>query len=199
MAQDLRDGAGYAPLNSYAPIGDGRTITHGSIDWLPLPCLDSPPASEADRIRGWVETECWDDERRTYTWYPGSEGLDASILLHAISGFDRGERMSSTLDALRDELGAGPYLYRYTGMREEEGAFVACSFWMASALHPVGRTTEARTLMDELVGVPNDVGLMAEMIDPDSGDFIGNLPQALSHLALVNAASTLDEDDRESR
>ena len=151
--------------------------------------------TEADRIRAYVDTECWDEARGTYTWYPGSEGLDTSILLHAISGFDRGEKMSSTLDALKRELGAGPHLYRYSGMREEEGAFVACSFWMVNALHLVGRRDEARDLMDELVTIPNDVGLMAEMIDPETGDFVGNLPQALSHLALVNAALTLSDDE----
>lgn len=149
--------------------------------------------SEADRIREWVERECWDDTRKTYTWYPGSEGLDASILLHAISGFDRGERMSSTIDALRAELGHGPHLYRYSGMREEEGAFVACAFWVVNALHLVGRTDEAHALMQELVDIPNDVGIMAEMVNPATGEFIGNLPQALSHLALVNAAITLGE------
>lgn len=151
--------------------------------------------AEAERIRAWVEENCWDERRGTYTWYPGSQGLDASILLHAISGFDRGERMSRTIDALRAELGHGPHLYRYSGMREEEGAFVACSFWMVSALHLVGRTDEARALMDELVDtVPNDVGIMTEMVDPETGDHVGNLPQALSHLALVDAAITLAQE-----
>ena len=141
-----------------------------------------------------MEQNCWDERRGTYTWYPGSQELDASILLHAISGFDRGERMSRTIDALRAELGHGPYLYRYSGMREEEGAFVACSFWLVSALHLVGRSQEATVLMDELVAVvPNDVGIMAEMVDPETGDHVGNLPQALSHLALVNAAITLED------
>ncbi len=149
--------------------------------------------SERDRIRAWVEQHCWDEARGCYTWYPGSAGVDASILLHAVSGFDRGERMSSTLDVLRSELGAGPHLYRYTGMREEEGAFVACSFWMVSALHHVGRRDEAHALMDALVDTANDVGLLAEMIDPQTGEFLGNLPQALSHLALINAAITLTE------
>lgn len=148
--------------------------------------------AEADKIRTWVDENCWDERRGTYTWYPGSQGLDASILLHAISGFDRGERMSRTLDALRAELGHGPHLHRYSGMRDEEGSFVACSFWMVSALHLVGRTEEATALMDELVAsVPNDVGIMTEMLDPETGDHVGNLPQALSHLALVDAAITL--------
>jgi GH15 family glucan-1,4-alpha-glucosidase len=147
--------------------------------------------AEAERIRAWVDTNAWSDSRRAYVWYPGTDELDASILLHAISGFDRGPRMSSTLDALRDELGRGPHLYRYSGMPTEEGTFVACSFWMASALHLVGRRDEARALMAELVGVGNDVGLLSEMIDASDGSFLGNLPQGLSHLALINAAITL--------
>ncbi|SDP14590.1 Glucoamylase (glucan-1,4-alpha-glucosidase), GH15 family [Klenkia soli] len=149
--------------------------------------------AEAGRIRQWVDDHAWDDERGAYLWYPGSDGLDCSILLHAVSGFDRGERMSSTLDALRRELGAGPHLYRYTGMNAEEGVFLACSYWMVSALQLCGRGPEARALMHELTGTANDVGMLAEMLDPADGSFLGNLPQALSHLALVNAAITLEE------
>jgi GH15 family glucan-1,4-alpha-glucosidase len=131
--------------------------------------------------------------RGGHVWYPGSEQLDASIVLHAISGFDRGKRMSSTLDALRAELGAGPHLYRYSGAAATEGAFLACSFWMVSALTLCGRVDEARELMEELIGNANDAGVLAEMIAPDTGDFLGSLPQALPHLALVNAAITVSE------
>jgi len=158
-----------------------------------VPGDDARWRSEAERIRGWVEENCWSEARGAYVWYPGTDELDASIVLHAISGFDRGERMSSTLDALRAELGAGPHLYRYSGAAKEEGVFLACSFWMVSALTLCGRVVEARELMDELMGSANDVGLLAEMLDPDTGDFLGNLPQSLSHLALVNAAITVSE------
>ena len=147
--------------------------------------------SEAGRIRAWVDENAWSAERNAYVWYPGSDELDASIVLHAISGFDRGERMSATLDALRRELGAGPHLYRFSGADAVEGTFVACSFWMVSALQLCGRGKEAVALMDELMGSANDVGLLAEMLDPATGDWRGNLPQALSHLALVNAAITV--------
>ena len=102
--------------------------------------------------------------------------------------------MSSTIDALRAELGAGPLLYRYTGAAKEEAAFVAPSFWAVSALHACGRSDEARALMDELVPLANDVGVLAEMIDPVDGSFFGNLPQGLSHLALVGAALDLEEE-----
>ena len=149
--------------------------------------------SEAEHIRTWVERNCWSERQGAYVWYPGTDTLDASILLHAISGFDRGERMSSTIDALRRDLGAGPHLYRFSGAAEEEGAFVACGFWTVSALELVGRHDEAETLMEQLLDTPNDVGILAEMVDPADGSFLGNLPQALSHLALINAAITVSD------
>ncbi|MCC3276601.1 glycoside hydrolase family 15 protein [Arthrobacter sp. zg-Y20] len=150
--------------------------------------------AEMERIRNWVDANCWSEERGSYVWYPGTDQLDASILLHAISGFDRGERMSSTLDALRGELGRGPLLYRFSGAEKEEGTFVACAFWMAAALDCVGRREEAATLMDELVPLANDVGLYTEMIAEEDSAFLGNFPQGLSHLALITAALTLGEE-----
>lgn len=143
--------------------------------------------SERDRIRSYIEAECWSDELSAYVMYPGSSSLDASVLLHAPSGFDRGPRMSSTVDAIRAGLGQKHRLFRYTGMENEEFPFVACGFWAASALACVGRTDEARELMDQLVTDVNDVGLLAEMVDAD-GRHWGNTPQALSHLALIDAA-----------
>jgi GH15 family glucan-1,4-alpha-glucosidase len=101
--------------------------------------------------------------------------------------------MSRTIDAIRDELGAGPLVFRYSGVDAEEGTFVACAFWLAGALACVGRVDEAVELMDELVVQSNDVGLFTEMISADDGQFLGNMPQGLSHLALVNAAITIDE------
>ncbi|GIG25094.1 glycoside hydrolase family 15 protein [Cellulomonas denverensis] len=151
-------------------------------------------AAESDRIADWVRAHCWSEERGAYLMAPGSDALDASILLHARSGFDTGERMSRTIDALRAELGTGPLLHRYTGMPEEEGSFVACAFWGVAAMALVGRREEARQWMDELLAQANDVGIWPEMIDARTGDFLGNLPQALSHLALVQAALTLAEE-----
>jgi GH15 family glucan-1,4-alpha-glucosidase len=152
-------------------------------------------AAERDRIREYIEEHCWSERKQAYILYPGSEGLDTAVLLHSFSGFDRGERMSKTIDALRDELGRGPLLYRYSGMEKEEATFVACGFWLAGALACVGRMDEAKEQMTAMVGLGNDVGLYAEMIEEGTDDFLGNLPQGLSHLALISAAITIEQVD----
>ncbi|MEA9983874.1 glycoside hydrolase family 15 protein [Subtercola sp. RTI3] len=149
--------------------------------------------AERGLIAEWVRENCWSDERHSYVAYPGTDELDASVLLHTVSGFDRGERMSQTIDAIRSELGRGPLVYRYSGAEAEEGTFVACAFWLASALVCVGRHDESIALMDELIGLSNDVGLYSEMIDASDLSFLGNIPQGLSHLALINAAITIEE------
>lgn len=147
--------------------------------------------AERERIRLWIEENCWSEVKSAYVFYAGSEELDASVLLHAPTGFDRGERMSTTIDALTAELGAGPLLYRYSGVSAEEKTFVACAFWRAEALACVGRHDEALDLVDQLVALANDVGIYAEMIDADDGTAWGNTPQALSHLAFIATVLTI--------
>jgi GH15 family glucan-1,4-alpha-glucosidase len=151
---------------------------------------------EAELIHAWVDENCWSERLGAYTMVAGEDELDASVLLHAPSGFDRGERMRSTIAALRRELGHGSLLYRFTGAEAEgERPFVACSFWLAAALACVGDVGEATELMDDLVARANDVGLYAEMIEED-GSFWGNFPQALSHLGLIDAALTIADLSR---
>jgi GH15 family glucan-1,4-alpha-glucosidase len=148
---------------------------------------------ERDELRAWINQNCWSEKRSAYTLYAGTDDLDAAVLLAGRTGFERGQRLSSTIDALRDELGRGPFLYRYSGMQHEEGAFVACSFWLADALVRCGRTGEAKEQMDAAVAAVNEVGLLAEQIDPTGNQFLGNFPQGLSHLALINAAYTYQQ------
>ncbi len=150
---------------------------------------------EAEAIRRFVDEEGWDEERRSYVRATTLRELDASLLTLSLLGWD-GERTASTVDAVRRELGHGPFVYRYKGEDGvagggEEGAFLTCSFWLADALARTGRVDDAVSLMDELVGLANDVGLYAEEVDPRDGSFLGNFPQALSHLALINAAVSI--------
>ncbi|SDQ25542.1 glycoside hydrolase family 15 protein [Microbacterium sp. cf332] len=147
--------------------------------------------AERERIRLWVDENCWSEAQSAYVFYAGSEDLDASVLLHAPTGFDRGERMSTTIDAITTGLGAGPLVYRYSGVSAEEKTFVACAFWRAEALACVGRHDEALELVDQLVALANDVGIYAEMIDADDGTAWGNTPQALSHLAFLATVLTI--------
>ena len=164
---------------------------------LPTGHADGWRAAARD-IRGFVEEQCWSDERGAYLMAAGSDKLDASVLRVSRMNYldTRGERFNSTIDAIRRELGAGgPLLYRYTGQKEQEGAFVACSFWLVEALARAGRIAEARETMDSMMELSNDVGLFAEEIDPSTKGHLGNFPQGLSHLALVNAAAAIAEAD----
>jgi GH15 family glucan-1,4-alpha-glucosidase len=156
---------------------------------------------ESARIRVWIDRNGFAEDKGTYTRAAGETELDASLLLAVLAGYDRADapRLVGTVDAVRKELGRGPLVYRYLdedGLPGEEGAFVACSFWLVEALARQGRTDEAVALMDEAVGLANDVGLYAEEIDPASGNFLGNFPQGLSHLTLINAATALAETVR---
>ena len=148
--------------------------------------------AEADEVRAWVNQHCWSEAKQSYTFYAGTDALDAAVLLAGRTGFDRGDRLAATIQAVVAELSDGPLLYRYTGMDKEEGAFVACTFWLIDALARTGQVKRAGQLMDDAVALTNDVGLLAEQIDPGTGAFLGNVPQGLSHLALINAANTLD-------
>jgi GH15 family glucan-1,4-alpha-glucosidase len=148
---------------------------------------------EAAAIRDFIERDCWSDRLGSYTRSAGSEDVDASLLMLPIVDYgDAGTgRIQGTIDAVSRLLRNGDFVYRYhaeDGVPGGEGCFLNCSFWLVSALARAGRVDEASALMDRLVARANDVGLYAEEVDPASGAFLGNFPQALVHLALIDAA-----------
>jgi GH15 family glucan-1,4-alpha-glucosidase len=149
---------------------------------------------ERQAIRRWIEQHCWSSAKQAFTFYAGTEELDAAVLLAARTGFLAGDdtRLSSSINAIRAELGAkGPLLYRYSGMAQQEGAFLACTFWLIEALTHAGRLDEAAAHLDDVMTYAGDTGLYSEEVDPDTGELLGNIPQALTHLALIGAATAL--------
>ena len=153
-----------------------------------------------DEIHAEVCERGYDRERRTFTQYYGSEELDASVLNIPLVGFLPGddERVSGTIDAVWRELGRDGFVSRYStaitddGLPGDEGQFLACSFWLVNALARNGRVEEARALFERLVGLANDLGLLAEEYDVARRRQVGNFPQAFSHLTLILAARAID-------
>ena len=135
------------------------------------------------------------DGRGVFTQYYGSEALDAALLLVPILGFLPPEdpRVVKTVLAIADELTADGLVLRYRveetddGLSGEEGTFTMCSFWLVSALAAIGELDRAEQLCEKMLSLASPLGLYAEQIDPPSGRHLGNFPQALSHLALINA------------
>jgi GH15 family glucan-1,4-alpha-glucosidase len=153
---------------------------------------------ESAAIRDFIDADCWSDRKQSYVRFAGGDELDASLLLGVLHDYaDReDERTKRTVDAVARELADGPYVRRYTGedgLAGTEGSFLACSFWLAEALARTGRADDAAELMEQLLSLANDVGLYGEEIDARTGDFLGNIPQGLSHLALISAASAIGE------
>jgi GH15 family glucan-1,4-alpha-glucosidase len=151
---------------------------------------------EALAIREFIETRCWSQRLGSYARHAGSEDLDASVLLGVLLGYGAEDpgRLAATVTVLRRDLGRGPLVRRYSGedgLRGAEGGFLCCSFWLADALARIGRLREATELMQQLIELANDVGLYAEELDPDTSELLGNVPQGLVHLALINAAVSI--------
>ena len=151
-----------------------------------------------DEIREAVESEGYDAERGRFVQAFDTSLMDAALLLlpsHDFIAYDD-ERMIRTTDAVREELDENGLLRRYRqddGLGDE-GAFLACSFWLAECLANQRRVQDAREVFDRALETANDLGLFAEECDPQTGELLGNFPQALTHLSHISAAVALSSD-----
>jgi GH15 family glucan-1,4-alpha-glucosidase len=162
------------------------------------------PLGASGRVEAWKQTQAqireailtrgWSDRASAFTQSFGSDELDASSLMLPLVGFLPADdsRVLSTINAteerLTDERGL---VYRYRsrdGLEGDEGTFLLCTFWLAQALASAGQAVRARAVFERAAAFVNDVGLLAEEVDPASGELLGNFPQAFSHIGLVNAA-----------
>jgi GH15 family glucan-1,4-alpha-glucosidase len=152
-----------------------------------------------DRIHREVCRCGFDPELGSFVQSFGSKELDASLLLLPTTGFlpTSDPRVLGTIAAIERRLFVDGFVLRYDthsatdGLPAGEGAFLACSFWLVDALLLAGRKDDARRLFDRLLGLRNDVGLLAEQYDTNARRLVGNFPQAFSHIALVNSAHNL--------
>ena len=153
-----------------------------------------------DELRELIEREGVDTETGAFTQSFDDDGkLDASNLMIPIVGFveHTDPRARATFERTISDLSADGFVYRYVtdgvdGLSGDEATFAICSFWLVECLARAGELERARELFERLLGFCNDVGLLAEEIDPHSGELIGNFPQAFSHLGLIQAAIALD-------
>ena len=160
-------------------------------------------SSIRDELHAEVCAKAYDEDRKTFVQAYGSRNLDAALLMIPLVGFlpATDERMQGTVDAIRRELTTDGFVMRYStdsavdGLPDGEGVFLPCTFWLVDNLALMGRVDEGRALFARLVGLANDVGLLAEEYDPQSRRLLGNFPQAFSHVALVNSAYNLSRID----
>ena len=146
----------------------------------------------------------FDPELNSFVRAYGTQELDASLLLLPAIGFLPGDdpRICGTVAAIERRLVRDGLVYRYRqaesddGLKGDEGVFLACSFWLADAYLLCGRHDDAVALFERLLSLRNDVGLLSEEYEPSSRRFMGNFPQAFSHLALVNTASNITHHDK---
>ncbi|MFL5871286.1 MAG: glycoside hydrolase family 15 protein [Solirubrobacterales bacterium] len=185
----------YAQAKVSAWMALDRAATLAERGAIPVPA-DRAAAwrAEAEAVLRFIDRRLWSADAGAYVQAPDREILDASILAAARFGLPRRDQLAATAAAARERLvvdGEAPLMYRYEGMEDEEGAFVACSFWLIEALARLGDPDEAAELMELMLPRANDLGLFSEEIDPADGSLLGNFPQAFSHLTLVTAAAAL--------
>ncbi len=155
-------------------------------------------------IHAQICANAFDRKKNSFTQAYGTDQLDASLLLMPVVGFlpGRDPRVKGTVEAIERELMPDGLVERYNtkkvddGLPPGEGMFLACSFWMVSALRAIGRTRDARKLFEKLLRLRNDLGLLSEEYDIEHRRMVGNFPQAFSHIALISAAFFLETGKR---
>lgn len=160
------------------------------------------PAAErwragAEEVRADVEARGWDGTLRAYPMFYGGTSLDAALIRIAAIGYSAADapRAKETLAAIRRSLVEGPYVFRYRlpdGGRPE-GAFLLLSFWLVQALALAGEKAEAQRIFEKLRRLQSPLGLYAEMVEPASGELVGNFPQGFSHLGVIEGALALGD------
>jgi GH15 family glucan-1,4-alpha-glucosidase len=170
-------------------LAEKRSLT-GPIDWM---------NATRDAIANDIHDNFWSEERQAFIQRQGSNDLDSAVLLMPLMRFisPTDPRWLATLKAIEEELTVDTLVYRYKteggldGLKGAEGAFTACSFWFIECLARAGELHKARLLFEKMLGYANHVGLYSEELGR-SGQHLGNYPQALTHLALISAATYLD-------
>lgn len=155
----------------------------------------------ADTIRAEALAQGWDEELGTFTHAYETRDIDASVLWTGLSGMLAPDdpRFVRTVETVERELRDGPTVYRYRyddGLPGHEGGFNICTTWLIRAMRLVGRTDDARALFEQYTALAGPTGLMSEEYDPGSGRALGNVPQAYSHLGLIECALALEGGDR---
>ena len=201
--------------------GPRRHFTHSKVmAWVAIDraiktaeeCGLEGPVEQWKQVRKEIHDQVCDQgfnpDKGSFTQYYGSDQLDASLLMIPLVGFlpAHDPRMRGTIEAIEHDLVEGGFVLRYRtadtgdvdGLTGREGAFLACSFWLADCLSLLGRDHDARQMLDRLMGLRNDLGLLSEEYDPVAGRLVGNFPQAFSHVSLVNSASKIGGDEKPS-
>jgi GH15 family glucan-1,4-alpha-glucosidase len=199
--------------------GPRRHFTHSKVmAWVALDraiktvenCGMEGPVDHWREVRAEIHNQVTDQgfnaDKGSFTQYYGSDQLDASLLMIPMVGFlpASDPRVKGTIEAIERELMDGGFVLRYRtadtgdvdGLTGREGAFLACSFWMVDCLAMIGRQDDAREMLERLLGLRNDLGLLSEEYDPVAGRLIGNFPQAFSHVSLVNSVSKLNGHEK---